>query len=281
MIERLLRQIGSFKGKQRLARFLFKKKINNGRDLMVKGLYDCVYKLPNIKETIGFEVFINGVYEKETINLLKGLLPLSGHFLDLGANIGSILIPLCMQRPDIKAIAVEAAPWIFKYLKNNVSLNNIKNVKLLNYALLDVDNSEIDFFSPEDKYGKGSLSPIFTKLSEKVKSRTVDSILNEFNFQSIDIIKIDVEGYEYFVFKGAEVLLKSPNAPYILFEFVDWAENIIKNVKSGFAQEYLFSMNYKLFILARGKMKEITSPILSGSYNILAVPKDRTINLAH
>ena len=275
MIEKLFRKIGSFKGKQRLARLLLKKKIYNGRDILIKGLYDCVYKLPNINENIGFEIFINGIYEKETINLLNELLPRNGHFLDVGANIGSILIPLCTQRPDIRAIAVEAAPWIFKYLKNNADLNCLKNVILLNYALLDIDNAEIDFFAPEDKFGKGSLSPVFTKLSEKVKSRTIDSILDEFNFHSIDFIKIDVEGYEYFVFNGAETLLKSENAPFILLEFVDWAENSIKDIKSGFAQEYLLSLNYRLFTLTQKKIIELKKPVLLGSYNILAVPPNR------
>lgn len=280
MIDKLLRKIGTFKGKQRLTRLIFKGKIQSGKDIIVKGMYGCVYKLPNIKENIGFEVFINGIYEKDTTDLINKLLPQNGHFLDLGANIGSILIPLCIQRTDIKAIAIEAAPWIFDYLKSNIALNSLTNVMLLNNALLDRDNLDIEFFAPKDKFGKGSLSPVFTSFSEKVMSRTVDSVVAEFSFEPVDLIKIDVEGYEYFVFNGAIRLLKSENAPYILFEFVDWAENSVATIKSGLAQEYLFSLNYRLFVLTKYKISEIKSPILKGSCNILAVPANRLFNLS-
>ena len=210
--------------------------------------------------------------------MLKGLLPQNGHFLDVGANIGSILIPLCTQRPDIKAIAVEAAPWIFQYLRSNVELNDLKIVELFNFALLDNNNCEVDFFAPQDKFGKGSLSPIFTKRSEKVQSRTIDSIMEELDLKSVELIKIDVEGYEYFVFKGAENLLKSKNAPIILFEFVDWAENTVEGLNTGMAQQILLSMGFQLYRIGeKHNLIKLHSILHNGSHNLLAVPQNNNL----
>ena len=114
MLDKIIRKLPPFKGKQRLARFLFKKKITNDRDVSIKGDYNCYYKVPNIKENIGFEIFINGVYERETIEFIAGKIPQHGYLLDIGANIGAISIPLCNKRVDINVLAVEASKRVFK-----------------------------------------------------------------------------------------------------------------------------------------------------------------------
>jgi FkbM family methyltransferase len=44
----------------------------------------------------------------------------------------------------------------------------------------------------------------------------------------VNFIKIDVEGYEYTVFKGGKELLSQDDAPDIFLEFVDWAEGLSK-----------------------------------------------------
>lgn len=119
------------------------------------GKYGCKYLLPNIIENIGFDIFINGQYEPEVHSLLLRLIPKNGSFLDLGANIGSIIVPLCKQREDIVAVGVEAAPWIFKYLQENIFRNDLKNVRLVNNALFNEDDRDLDFFSPADTFGEG------------------------------------------------------------------------------------------------------------------------------
>ena len=112
MVDQLLRRLPLFKGKQRLARVLLRNKIAMQRDIELTGKYGCAYKIPNIKETVGFELFINGVYEEEIINLIIERLPVNGVMIDIGANIGAVLIPVCKRRADISAIAIEASPRV-------------------------------------------------------------------------------------------------------------------------------------------------------------------------
>ena len=96
------------------------------RNITVAGKYNCTFLIPNIIENIGFDIYINGVYEKETIDFLIKNIPKNKILLDLGANIGSICLPICQVRREIKAICVEAAPWIFELLKTNAEKNSIQ-----------------------------------------------------------------------------------------------------------------------------------------------------------
>ena len=89
-------------------------------------------------------------------------------------------------------------------------------MKAVSYALFDSDDKELNFFSFFDKFGKGSLSPVFTKQKVKVKSRRLDTLVQELDLEKVDVIKIDVEGFEYYVFKGAEKPLKSLDASIII-----------------------------------------------------------------
>ncbi len=270
MLDKFFRELPSFKGKRRLATSLFSKKISDSKNILIEGKNSCKYHLPNLKETVGFEIFVNGIYESDTIDLLSRLIPPKGHLIDVGANIGAILVPLCSSRKDIHAIGIEAAPWIFDYLNKNVSINNIRNVRLFNNALFDKDGVEIDFYSPSEKFGKGSLSPVFSQTAIKVTSVTLDSIVKENNMQYVDAVKIDVEGFEYFVFKGASTLLSSERAPHLVFEFVDWAEQQAMGLRPGAAQEYLLNIGYELFVIQGKKLVKLDNILQSGSYNLLA-----------
>jgi FkbM family methyltransferase len=270
MIHQLFKKMPDFKGKRRLGKLLMQKKIEQARDVKVTGKYNCKYVLPNLKETIGYELYLNGIYEKEIIDFLNKSIPSNGRFLDIGANIGAISIPIAKNRKDVSIIAVEAATPIFNYLANNVNLNLLENIQLVNKAVYDKDDLEVDFYNPIEKYGKGSMSPVFTGESIKVTTITLNKLVQDFSFSPIDVIKIDVEGFEYFVFKGGDRLLKADNAPLIIFEFVDWAERAASGLQPGDAQKLLKSFGYRLYALEKNRTVELDSTIETGSNNLIA-----------
>jgi len=275
LLDKLFRKLPLFKGKQRLARLLLNDSISNKKDFWVKGKNRCEYFIPNLIENIGFEIFINGIYEEETADFLASILPKAGVFLDLGANIGAISIPLIRKRSDIKVICVEAAPWIFNYLQKSLSRNEMREAIAINKVLFYTDDEEVNFYSPGDKFGKGSLSPVFTDKLVKVKTIKVDSMVKNLELSKIDVIKIDVEGYEYHVFKGALDLLGNSDAPDILFEFADWAEENAKGISIGAAQQILFELGYRIFYFEADKkeMKELKSPVTKGFFMFFATKK--------
>lgn len=272
MIDRLLRKLPSFMGKRRLARLLLSSEALGTNELTVDGKFGCTYTLPNVQETIGFEILINGIYEAETIQFISKRIKASGKFLDIGANIGAISIPLGKLRTDIQICSLEAAPWIFKYLKQNVLANQLTDITLINKAISSEGGKLVDFFSPKDKFGKGSLAPIFTSEAEKVKTITIDELASE-NDNEIDFIKVDVEGFEAQAFKGGFEFLRSSLAPDILFEFVDWAEELAGE-NCGKAQSILLEYGYELYAVDRGEIgRHLKDPILKGGQMIFATKK--------
>lgn len=274
MIEKLLRNLPSFRGKLRISRFFFKKEINIQNDIIVKGKYGCIYNLPNLKENIGFEIFINGVYEKESIEFISSRIPSNGTFIDIGANIGAICLPVSLLRPDLHLFSIEASTRVYNYLVYNLQKNKITNCNIQNNAVTDVDGENLNFYSPVDLFGKGSLSAVFTNEAENVISIKLDTLVSEKKITNVDFIKIDIEGYEYFAFKGGEKLLSAKNAPDILFEFTDWAEEFAIGCKPGDAQKLLMQYGYSLWKIGKnGKQIPMYKPLVKGSLMILASKK--------
>ena len=271
----ITRRIPHFKGKFRLVRFLFKSKLKREKDVVISGRDGLVYKLPNLVENIGFEIFADGEYEPDTIRLITDKIPAQGVLIDIGANIGSIAVPVCRKRPDIKAVCIEASPRVFSYLESNISLNGLTNCLPVNKIVSDKDGEEVDFFSPEELFGKGSTAPVFTSVPEKAKTTTLDQLLVQMNITEAHFIKIDIEGYEYFAFKGGEGLLSAANAPDILFEFLDWAEGLVKGIVPGQAQELLLQYGYRLYAIDKNStLKKIDGFMKKGEAMIFATKKD-------
>jgi FkbM family methyltransferase len=276
ILVKIFQQLPDFKGKRRLAKLLLKQLIASTKDLTIKGTDSLEYKLPNLVETVGFEILINGIYEKDTSDFIISQVPKDGSLLDIGANIGAVTIPVLHKRKDITAVSVEASPRIYRYLETNVRQNDLTGVTLVNKAVTATDGLKVNFFSPENNYGKGSLSASFTDKAEEVETITLDTLCEEKRLLKPDFIKIDVEGYEYAVFKGGKRTLASEDAPDILLEFVDWAEGNAGE-QAGSAQQLLFDYGYKIFQFenSRNITKRLSRPLTSGASMLIATKKNK------
>lgn len=271
MFTSFLQHLPNFKGKFRLLRIFLGSYLRKAKDIEIHGRNNIVYKVPNISECIGFELFVNGVYEKDYIDLIVQSIPANGVLLDLGANIGSISIPIAKQRPDIKIFAVEASPRVFSYLKYNVERNNCKNIYLENKALSTMDNETVSFYSPVELFGKGSLNPVFTNVGEHVSTLTIDTLVQDNNLEKVDFIKVDVEGFEKTVLSGGALLLSKVNPLHILFEFSDWMEGQAGSNKSGDCQKFLQDLGFLLYDVTEPKKPVLMAKIAKeGSFMILA-----------
>jgi FkbM family methyltransferase len=276
LVDRIFRDLPLFKGKERLARILLKKDLKEKKDFLIKGKYGCEYFVPNLSENIGFEIYINGIYEESTSRFIAGKMPVNGVFLDLGANIGAITIPVISKRKDIKAVCVEAAPWLCKYLERNLASNGGNNIRCINRALFYTDHETLNFYSPVGKFGKGSLSPVFTKEVIPVHTIKLDTLLREGGYGKVDLIKIDVEGYESHVFRGATELLSRADAPDIIFEFVDWAEDIAIGADIGDSQKFLRGLGYRIFYFKdKGNMEEVGGILTRGFFMLFATKNNK------
>ena len=96
----------------------------------------------------------------------------------------------------------------------------------------------------------GSLAPQFSSKPTAVAGKTLDHILSEEGIEHVDLLKVDVEGFEFHVFQGARKLLTSEKPPLIAFEFCDWAEARVPQGKAGNAQQLLREWGYEIWRLS-------------------------------
>ena len=101
--------------------------------------------------------------------------------------------------------------------------------------------------APVDHFGMGSRAPQFNATPITVPSVTLDSLVKKLNLASVDLIKIDVEGFELDVLKGAMELLSSEKPPLIVFEFCDWAEARMSTDDIGAAQRFLLDRGFQIW----------------------------------
>ena len=176
-------------------------------------------------------------------------------FLDIGANAGSYcLLPFYDDR--LTCWCYEPHNEVYDILKENILLNNLEDrVHPFNIGLWET-NTLKDFRIPIDKSDSG-LSTLGNhterfKYDEKegiykietIECMSLDSHFKEMKPTSpVDAIKIDAEGAELFIFRGAENILKK-DKPWLLLEY-DEKNTAGFGYKPMDIQHYLFSIGYK------------------------------------
>jgi FkbM family methyltransferase len=148
--------------------------------------------------------FFLGVDEEYEPGLFALLRETKGTVVDVGANIGFIAVRAA--RTASRVIAIEPHPTRFRYLERNVALNGLSNVTCMNCAM-GAAEGEIALYDLDPTLGPRPLDVSATPgrgRCYRVPLRTVDSLVEE-----ADLLKIDVEGYEAEVLRGASNLLAS------------------------------------------------------------------------
>jgi FkbM family methyltransferase len=144
--------------------------------------------------------------------------------VDVGAHIGLYTIITAKRvGPTGKVIAIEPDPENFKILKKNISLNQLSNVEPLECAAYSA-KKKLKLFLPEVEGGRTIFNTVIQDRVRscndflEVEANTLDNILNENNVQRVNWIKIDVEGAELEVLKGASNVLKANKSIILLIE---------------------------------------------------------------
>jgi hypothetical protein len=105
----------------------------------------------------------------------------------------------------------------------------------------------------------------------------LDTLLEAEGITQVDLLKVDVEGFEAGVFQGAEGLLTGTRPPVVLFEFCDWAEERTLAGSIGEAQRILLDWGYTLWRLTdyMRRRSALTATVMSGTDMLIAVRKPR------
>ncbi len=180
--------------------------------------------------------------------------------LDVGASYGYLTLVLANSSAvKGKVIALEAHPDIARILNNNVEQNNLKNVACINTAVSD-RNGEVELNLFHETSNVLRVYPNSYKSTIRISATTIDDIVKKENIKKVNLIKIDVDGYELNVLKGAENTIKE-NQPIIVCE---------SNQNVDVAR-FLIDYGYKLYDI-QGKSIEASLPL---PHDIIAQPYKR------
>lgn len=270
-----MRWLPRFRGKNRIAHRL-SKCLADRTDVWLLGRNGFEYLVPSLKEPIAFELLVHGEYESETLELLKRLLRPGDCVIDVGANIGAFSLPASRMVGDTgHVLAIEASASVFRYLKSNLDRNRASNVAAIHGAAGVNEGGELSFFdAPIEKFGMGSRAPCGGRPGCAVPACSIDTALcaSGIDHARVRVLKIDVEGFELDVLRGASQLLESARPPVILFEFMDWAEQRA-GFRPGDAQRHLFDAGFGVYTLQGYLRREprLAVPITNGGAMLVAI----------
>jgi FkbM family methyltransferase len=265
----------NLRGKTRLAHLLLRHALSQ-KEVVVEDCDANRFLVPQLAEPVAFHLLIDGAYERETKSFILSRLSDGDVFVDVGANIGVFTVSASKKVGQRgRVLAIEASPRILTYLEKNAQLNHLRNVTIVGSAASDVMREGVDFYeAPIEKFGMGSMAPQFNIEPILVKTRTLDDLIKEHQVEHVAVLKVDVEGHEASVFRGALQLLKRPSPPAIVFEFCDWAERRFDDRHSGDAQRFLMTLGYDIFRLSelhRGGSRALSEPLTKGSAMLAAL----------
>tara|TARA_E500000178_G_C16874827_1_gene686164 strand:+ start:261 stop:1025 length:765 start_codon:yes stop_codon:yes gene_type:complete len=224
------------------------------KEIVVDGI---IYDL-DLRHFIDRRFFFHKVYEEELFSPMLKIINTNNidYFFDIGSCWGVYSLRLSKIK-KLNILAFEPISKNVTRLKNSINKNNLNNIKVFHTAIGstkgEITLGATENFSPNYKINEKEFVIV-----EKSKINTIDNLFSITNKQII--IKIDTEGFELSVLRGADSLLRN-NKCYCQIE-------IISNHKKEIF-EFLKERNYEcISINKKNKMDYIFSNFITKKIKI-------------
>lgn len=194
------------------------------------------------------------LYENEIHQLCLKLLINEdpGVVLDIGANLGTFCVPLAKKIAKHTYHAFEPQRMVYYQLCANTFINSLDNIHCHNFGLSAKEERLVltmPDYANEGNIGAFSIDKEVRANEYECKTEGRNETITVFpldggNHKNVRLIKIDVEGHELEVLKGAKKTLKDNGYPPIIFEAWTWKPWYQKKRKALF--DYLEGMGYQI-----------------------------------
>lgn len=218
------------------------------REIVVRS--GITYEL-DLSQGIDFAIYLANIYERQTKLALRRLVAPSSLVLDIGANIGAHTLHLAqLVGPNGRVIAFEPTDFAFRKLCRNLELNPALEARVTPCHCFLTERNEDQV--PSAIYSSWPLAReagLHAKhLGREMRTgaaqaRSLDSVLSELADCKVALVKIDVDGFECDVLRGATRLLRDARpifvmevSPYVLEEHGASLEQLLSFfVPNGYA----------------------------------------------
>ena len=213
------------------------------------------------KLIIIFLNFLDYFQQKKIIKLVNGKFTKSLVVVDVGAHHGETIKLLSNNLRLKKIYSIEASPENFKILKKKFQKKKKDGIKIYNFGLgdkisqnfinqtVESSSSTINQINHNSDYLKKKLKILNIKNNKKfyqkipIKIYTLDHFIKKNNINIIDLLKIDTEGYEYNILKGASKYFHLIHLIYFEHHYDDM---IVKNYKFSDIHDLLKKKRFKM-----------------------------------
>jgi FkbM family methyltransferase len=196
----------------------------NPNKLIIRNIQEYKMYLNLYDFGLSKQLFINGIREPECTRIMKQILKKDMIIAEIGANIGYYaLMEASIIGENGKIYAIEPFPPNFELLKKNIELNSYeKIIELYNIAISNKPG--ITKLYIKDKHNLCNMLDSECKDFIEVETKTLDDFIE--NKKLPDLIRMDVEGYEYYILEGMKKTLEKCDSckmfievhPYQMYE---------------------------------------------------------------
>jgi FkbM family methyltransferase len=185
--------------------------------------YHDVNMRVDISDYIGHYLFFG--FSDVGIDKLFSLCDENSKVLDVGANIGWTVLNLARIAKHGKVLGFEPDPYNFDRCRENITLNNFENVNVFPVGLGNKnDRVNMEVRTPSNR-GGNRIAPSNSQDARPVDIVKLDDFAPVKELGGVDLIKMDVEGYELNALRGAEQLLRK----YKPILFIELDDNNLKD----------------------------------------------------
>jgi FkbM family methyltransferase len=217
----------------------------------------------------------DGYYEPDTVALFDRFLKAGMVVLDIGAHIGQYSLVASRLVGDSGQVhSFEPDPDTYAWLRDNCRRNSLTNVRLNQLALSDTAETRTLYFSMTADIGANSLAEPkrFSGRKAAVRCLRLDDYLRMQSVGRVHLVKMDVEGAELAVLRGAERLFSGPMRPMLVAEFEE-ERQVAFGSSCRVLAEWLVQRGYQLFRIGSELRPYTPSAADPPSVNVLAMPE--------
>ncbi len=243
---------------------------------------------------VGESIGLYGEYGHDEMELLRKILKPGDTVIEVGANIGSLTVPIAQHIGKGRLYAFEPQRITFQMLCGNIAINNLYNVYTYNKGV-GKESKKVKIYDGLFSGNNGSFS-----IENNPGEFEVEIIsLDEFGLEKCDLIKVDAEGMDSDIIQGAKDLIKRCQ-PYISMEanYTKEGKEVLKLLRdlgyeiyeadcALYSRENDFRIVRNIFLQYGEGTQKYTDGVVSAekgfvnivSFNWLCVPRSKGIKV--